>query len=302
MNIKQIRQEIIHIIYQHYTQIPASERIHIKKELLEELLFITCDGYTYNTNQYVSFKVPIWTGKTLSKIDLSEISFDHVLWNYQILELISAHPSTPDKPFQPKYKIYDHSKKHENIYDVVEKNALYSSQDHITDATVPIIDFCNTNGPINFKNAFTIPELDYPSLYNCYFDGTNLSTANLEYCTKAHSCTFDRTQIQSNNINPNSEFINCSFENCNLSKLTISYDQFRVLFGYTCNLKNTGLHIEKVPPQKDNVLVPILFNYFEGCYLNNVKITKESDEKILTQLQTYQKQFELLNQQKQKSP
>lgn len=52
----------------------VKERIKIDKELLEQLIF---DEGNYKGARC---KVVAWSGSFLSKIDLSEIDFDNVLW------------------------------------------------------------------------------------------------------------------------------------------------------------------------------------------------------------------------------
>ena len=52
----------------------VKERIKIDKELLEQLIF---DEGNYKG---AHCKVVAWSGSFLSKIDLSEIDFDNVLW------------------------------------------------------------------------------------------------------------------------------------------------------------------------------------------------------------------------------
>ena len=65
-------KELREIIKQRLDKVPEGERIHIEKSVLEILLFDSVnDG---------NGLCPVWSGSFLSKIDLSEISFDDVLW------------------------------------------------------------------------------------------------------------------------------------------------------------------------------------------------------------------------------
>lgn len=56
------------------------KRIQFDKELLEVLIFDT-----YKLDDGLTVKVPVWTGDFLSKLDLSEVSFDNVSWDDSIV-------------------------------------------------------------------------------------------------------------------------------------------------------------------------------------------------------------------------
>ncbi len=66
--------------------IELQDRIKLEPELLEQLLFekgifVTSDNFK------IAVKYPIWSGEFLSKIDLSQISFDDVCWNLGDLDI-----------------------------------------------------------------------------------------------------------------------------------------------------------------------------------------------------------------------
>ena len=66
--IKQLRK----MVEEKIKMVPEGKRLYINKELLERLLF-------EQETRYLTFiKIPMWTGEFLSKIDLSEISFENV--------------------------------------------------------------------------------------------------------------------------------------------------------------------------------------------------------------------------------
>ena len=66
--IKQLRK----MIEEKIKKVPDGKRLYINKELLERLLF------EQDIKHLTYIKVPMWTGEFLSKIDLSEISFENV--------------------------------------------------------------------------------------------------------------------------------------------------------------------------------------------------------------------------------
>lgn len=61
------------------SEIPSPKKLNLSKDLLEMLLFETCE-----TKEGESYKFLVWTGPFLEKIDLKGISFARVVW----------HPST----------------------------------------------------------------------------------------------------------------------------------------------------------------------------------------------------------------
>lgn len=75
-------QQLKSLLESDFVEPPEGERIHIQKEILEQLLFGTVIMDT-PTGQ-VLVKYIVWSGDFLSKIDLSEISFDDVLWDINV--------------------------------------------------------------------------------------------------------------------------------------------------------------------------------------------------------------------------
>lgn len=70
-----LKKELRKIIECKVRRVPFGKRIKIDNELLEELIF------EQDPCGAKGVRVPIWTGKFLSKIDLSELSFDNVNFN-----------------------------------------------------------------------------------------------------------------------------------------------------------------------------------------------------------------------------
>ena len=66
------RQNLLEEIGEKLKTLPAGERLHIEKERLEGLIF---------DEPYNEHKVIVYSGSLLSRIDLSEVSFDRVVWN-----------------------------------------------------------------------------------------------------------------------------------------------------------------------------------------------------------------------------
>jgi len=90
---KQGKDELRAQIVEKLVNVPKGQRVHLDKELLEDLLF---EEIVYNKETGGTVKLPIWSGDFLSKIDLSEISFENVAWD---LVIDKMHDTGYDKEF-----------------------------------------------------------------------------------------------------------------------------------------------------------------------------------------------------------
>ena len=183
-------------------------RIKIEKELLETLLF----EYSYDEYHKIMRKLPVWSGKFLQKIDLSEISFEDVSWS--TLDYIDE-------------KYPDNEKFH------LEEGKL--------------IDYSNTNAHINFCESYDFKVSKYISIINCDFSGVDLSNNELG----ENIDTIDNCNLSNTNIIVSKDFaIECIF-NTNLTGINLSsigeiYPHNFVDGGHFqgCILTDTGVHFE----------------------------------------------------------
>jgi len=74
------KNEIRKLIEEQVKNIPTGQKLKLKKEILEDLIFYTV-SYKENNKIISIIKYPIWTGPFLQKIDLSELSFKNVEWD-----------------------------------------------------------------------------------------------------------------------------------------------------------------------------------------------------------------------------
>lgn len=268
----------------NYGRYRGEPRAHIDKEILEELLFEKCEytalisKFDYDTAT-ISFgtkklcaKYLVWTGPFLSKIDLSEVSFDDVEWNIDYFD---------DK----EYQILDGEGIVRNYYEGIEK-----------------IDLSNTNAVIDFDKSFnpkvfelyditTHGEIDAPEVrvVGCDFSNVNLSNSiNKSYCDFTR-CIFNGSQI-----NTAPKFL-IRYEDCDLSNIDLSninatvnilFDEDsknKLCFSFT-NLTNTGLHINFDPTKQEWALEDlkdlIMDGYLEGCYINGNLISVSQNENV----------------------
>ena len=134
------KNEVRKLIEDQVKNVPDGQRLKLKKEILEDLIFYTVH-YRERGKITDTIKYPVWTGPFLRKIDLSELSFDDVVWSYDTFE-----GYLEDMDIK-----YDH-------VSLEKKNIDFSSTN------------ANINASINIRNNSTLQCID-----NCNFEGMDLS-------------------------------------------------------------------------------------------------------------------------------
>lgn len=123
--------------------VPVGEKVLLSSDLLDQLIFERSRGY-----DGLLYKVPVWTGSFLKKLDLSNISFERVLWNRTSDCLDELFSSDAKRRLQLSYNIHDY------------RNGFYD------------IDFGGTNIRItSFSNLSTY------GIRNCNLEGVDLSNS-----------------------------------------------------------------------------------------------------------------------------
>lgn len=210
-----------------------------------------------DNEKFSNLKLPIWSGDFLSKIDLSEVSFDNVAWSMIV-------PRNFDGLFEldgiPRIKMGDSFRPH--------------------------INYSNTNAVIDFKKSWEFKNTGKILIGFCNFSGTDLSNNDFEGIrfVSIFDSWLDNTKLQLH-LTETPIARNSSLDGTDLSKIHISlnavYDLFR-----NCTFKDTGLNIDG----KEKDLEEIIENYsrplfdreaiihsLRGCYIHGKKV--ESIEK-----------------------
>lgn len=261
-------------------------RIKIDKDVLEKLLFddywvrVYYSGLNNSgerTSDYMSVRIPIWSGKFLQKIDLSEVNFDNVFWGDGI-------QIETDERKKVEWRRY-------------------------------ICDYSNTNANIDLGKACPIKgygrdnkEYDVIYIWNCNFENLDLSKNNFNgKFLRIQDTNLANTKIK---ISPNEIgcIYDCNMDNNDLSDITV--DLFNLMAPYLevddityaiNNSMNTGLKIvcnkdsmscssNRVPEDWFNrdesiegfweTFDEFFNNYdFVGCYFNGTLI--ESKEQLI---------------------
>ncbi len=190
-------------------EVPEGLKINLKKEYLEKLIF---DKVVLDEEKGIVLRIPAWTGPFLSKLDLSEVSFDDVSWQIRrkpigrevdtLLQLIDDMKITGE--FNPE-------------------NLDMGQLDDIPKTTV---DFSNTNAIIDFSKSFEAK----------YFDRLSISKVNLSNVDLSNNdfavgfleiCASDLSNTKAN-ISAARSFCleHSNFENADLSQITLNAGTF----------------------------------------------------------------------------
>lgn len=245
------------------------EKVIVPKELLEHLLFevveVNIKGKWYRV------KLPIWSGEFLSKIDLKDISFDDVLWNYDICIALNG-------VFDPLTKA---------IHQIKSTNPVYASSPYE-------ICYADTNAQINLAESFlfnfgkSAGIQKYEGLISvacCNFLGTHVIIGEEVKAIQFLDSNFSKSSMSIPNIS-RLTIRNCDLSDNDLTNLYINglSNQF-----YGTNFQNSGINISLEPSEVEsylrmdekyfkNLFITMLNDFFVGCNVNGNCLAHHEDE------------------------
>lgn len=281
------KSELREVIEKELKDYEGDKRVKIDKNILEDLIFEK-DIAIFPDGRQIEVKYIVWSGPFLSKIDLSEVSFDNVEWNSSV-------------GYAKEYKTKYGKEKYQSCN----------------------INLSNTNIQIDFKKSFYA--LAYPDkkikVSSCNFTNVDLSKSNGNIISYIVSCDLENTNIELNiDINESMDIYFSNLKGINLSNITLSMLVFyesnnSKIHIINTNLCDTGVHIEyrdylKIPSgilskyiKRARKLVPqyeseirgyedicaqgyMLFELLrkgklDGCYVNDVYILNEKEREKL---------------------
>lgn len=216
---KKIEEQLVNVL--------DGQRIHLDKELLDDLIF-----FKGKNKEGKVIKVPIWTGQFLRKIDLSEISFENVLFQ------------SGKKHRGDLNEIMDA----EDVSKFIKKGDDSYPQYFAPFVNGDIIDLSYTNANIDFSKIYGT------TIEGCNFEGLDFSNANGPFIEQIYYSNFTNTNI-SIDFNHENLYLMCSnFSNNDFSHITVdanffNYEEVDEFRFNGANFSNTGLNINYTNPQ-----------------------------------------------------
>lgn len=264
--------ELRKTIEEKLKSVPEGQRIHLEKDLLEELLF---KSIKIERNDSTA-KLPIWSGDFLRKIDLSEVSFEDVSWS--ILDQVDGNNyNLPWKSF------------------VGSKNTITTTEYQIIEGRNKI-NYSNTNAKIDFKSSWEYKNIGQSSFYLCNFSGTNLSNNDIDEVALIMDCNFSNTGIWLTR----QEFpvYRTSFSDNDLSNLEVKVDynflskkidlsNTRTNINYDINdiIKNADIFWDNESEEQKELYIlkeineTIKEGFWDGCFVNGKLFFSDEDKK-----------------------
>lgn len=143
------KKEIRELIEEQVKKIPDGQRLKLKKAILEELIFHKIAWSTETKNS-----IPIWTGPFLRKLDLSELNFSNVFFDFESFEESCLTNNGTLDDIKYKIKPFDFSYTNANIkLSNSIKNTIYSNCNFegmdFSNETLNLDNFVDYNGNIN---------------------------------------------------------------------------------------------------------------------------------------------------------
>ena len=234
-----------------------SEKIKFDSELLEQLIF---DEMTVSLSDKPSvFKYPVWTGKILQKLDLSELSFDNVFWGADsIVESII----NGSEFFKGK----------------LDEDGIIKGENDF------LIDFSNTNADIDFTKSFDYKNPNKVAgkqlkLYYANFESVDLSNSNMD---KFDAISLQKVNLKNTkaklNLNKLTEIYSSNLESTDLSTIVLETGFISDENMGDSIYKNSGLKLKGEMTEKISKMIKN--HSLDGCFINGVEILSEENKKV----------------------
>jgi len=239
-------------------------KLHLEKDLLEQLLF---DSHRTIASGIIA-KFPVWTGPFLKNIDLSEVSFDGVVWG----------------PVDPRYFAVDSA----------ELETFFG--DKMLGRDYPI-DFSYTNANIDFSKCFALEEWNATMrhagygvlIQGCDFSGLDLSKSNIDKIDRVIYSNLSGTNAV---LSEKGDYSHSNLSNLDLSTLTINEKTFKKNSKesyrfYDTNLDHTGVNVvfsnETTREDVLDVIRIMRRGFLNGCIINGSYLESMPDRREKTE-------------------
>lgn len=290
------RKKLRKYIEELLEKVPKGKRIHIDKEILETLLF---EKLTIKKNTQKNYKLPIWSGEFLSKIDLSEIDFENVSWSLlgeneekinEKKEQIKKYLLNQEEKTEEPKEVRNNEKKRKKTKSLLKyiKQDTKEKKQYIN----RFVNYSNTNAKIDFKKSIEYKVFKEIEIKYCDFSGTDLSNNEIEDYSISNSY-LNNTGLKLKKFNLE-KLEDTRITGLDLSKFSISIIDVLILFknekyNETANLKDTNIKIYYDRNHPIYTLYEIekiaKHGKLNGCFLNeqpiiNNKIEKEKKNNV----------------------
>lgn len=277
---EQAKAQARKVIEQKVQEVPYGERIHIDARALEELLFDTIE---YNRKTGDTFKLPVWSGSFLQKIDLSEVDFDDVAWSILGPEIYEC--GYEDDIDADVYKLISG----------IHRGSKYFLREG------QLIDYSGTNAKIDLAKSWEAKKRKEIALAYCAFKGVDLSESDTTNLSSILECDISYTGIK---IPVPTQEHPVTILESNLNGIDLSEHKLDIvsyldgsedcMFLGECSLKDTGLNIstdrvdmKSKPNNNSGVYTKQVYDelskgLFDGCYINGVLIEHSMEPEFQT--------------------
>ena len=272
------KNELRKEIEEKLKEVPEGALVKFDKELLEDLLF---DEILYNEDENLTMRLPVWSGKFLQKIDLSEVDFTNVSWarlgawddydfktcvNCASLGSLAEADKYVTKVLMPKYNEMFKNSAH-NQYKIEYNNTnanidLAKSFEVLNENTIIIIG-CDFSG-LDFS------DLDYSEISGVVSFFSNIGDTGFDipedvyicaHCSNLNGIELPETEIDARNyfkVSPDNLSL-CSLRDC---RVRISLHQPDFAGRPVLAKRNSKVTLAEE-------LQKAVFNQWIGCYLND---------------------------------
>ena len=247
---KEMREKIIEML----ENVPEGKKVHLRKELLEELLF---EVVVLDEEKNIKVKCPAWSGKFLRKIDLSEVDFEDVSFSLTDENDIFID-SLYDLELINTSRKLDEYDQFRNRYEMLFEEFYNSPLNIDKDDSEFDYDYSYTNAKIDLMKLFDTK----------YYGKINLMCVNLAGVDL------------SSTIFPNDKKFRIDFTSCDVSNTNLNFPKHVELSFWSSNLSNLDLSNRKVnftsfPPELPGL--DDKYDYIYACNLYNTKLNVNLD-------------------------
>mgnify|MGYP003310109310 CR=1 FL=1 len=220
------KEEFRAFVEEELNKVPEGKKMKLSKETLEKLLF---EEIVVNEEKNITVKFPIWSGKFLRKLDLSEIDFENVSWH--ALHFFKKFKCTDKDIFTDIFFGLHDDDFEKRIEELLKLKRLYNKE----------VDYSGTNVSIDLSKSFERRFFgDWVS--GCNFSGCNVYFSKDILGLELYESDFSDSSLKLIGNFDKENLLECNFENCDLSECENNI-LFSIISNQMCNFRNTKANL-----------------------------------------------------------